>query len=67
MKKTGGRGGFKGRTQSLLMEPNVHSRLYEHSRQLEEKKHLKRLTQDIYAETAELQEVKNKPAVNANC
>lgn len=45
---------------------NVHERLFEHSKQLEEKKHLKKITQHIYEETADLREVKSKPSVNTN-
>ena len=44
----------------------VHQRLYDHSKHLEEKKHLKKITQHIYDETADLKEVRAKPAVNTN-
>ena len=46
---------------------NVHDRLFEHSKQLNEKRHLKKITQHIYDETSELREVKKRPTVNANC
>ncbi len=48
------------------MEGNVHERLFEHSKQLEEKKHLKKITQHLYDQTQDLREVRDKPSVNSN-